>query len=249
MAGKRITELSIHSGTLGTYWIVGQDENQTTATRRLATDLAGTGGGASSASAISFSPTGAIAATNVQAAIAEVDTEKVPTSRTISTSAGLAGGGALSGNLTLSLDVAALSLLSGTAVDSANDMLLLYDASAAGYVKVAPNSLPAGTGTTFAIAVSIPSPTASTYTVVRAPGFAFTINSLVHINNAGTLTAAVQINGVAVTGLSAVAVTSAETTTNATGSNTVATTARVQIVLSSVTGVGEVNFTLRCTRS
>lgn len=49
------------------------------------------------ASAISFTPTGSIAATDVQAAIAEVDTEKVPTSRTVN-------GHALSANVTVTAD-------------------------------------------------------------------------------------------------------------------------------------------------
>lgn len=43
---------------------------------------AGGGGGASTASAVSFTPTGAIAATNVQSALAELDTEKAPTTHT-----------------------------------------------------------------------------------------------------------------------------------------------------------------------
>lgn len=246
--GKRILDLSPHSGVLTNVWVPVQQEGQPVAQRRLASDIAGTGeGGASSASAVSFSPSGGIAATNVQAALAELDGEKALATRSISAGVGLSGGGTLASDRTLSLDIAGLT--QETTVDGANDMLVMYDASVAGYRKVAPGNLPAGTGTAFAIAVSIVWPEAATYTIVRSPGYGFTVGSLVHITDVGTLTAALQIDGVAVTGLSAVAVDSSETTTNATGSNVMGSTARLQITLSNVSGVGEVNFTIRAVRS
>jgi fermentation-respiration switch protein FrsA (DUF1100 family) len=58
---------------------------------------------AHAASAISFSATGGVAATNVQTAIAEVDTEKANKTITISAGTGLTGGGDLSANRTISL--------------------------------------------------------------------------------------------------------------------------------------------------
>ncbi len=55
------------------------------------------------ASAVTVTPTGGIAATTAQAALAELDTEKVPSTRTVSAGAGLSGGGDLSANRTLSV--------------------------------------------------------------------------------------------------------------------------------------------------
>jgi hypothetical protein len=50
------------------------------------------------AEGVSFIPSGGIVATNVQAALVELDTEKVPTTRQITTTGLLTGGGALSGD-------------------------------------------------------------------------------------------------------------------------------------------------------
>ncbi len=61
------------------------------------------------ASAVTVTPTGGIASTTAQAALAELDTEKVPTTRTISTGAGLSGGGDLSANRTLSIPIDAIT--------------------------------------------------------------------------------------------------------------------------------------------
>lgn len=58
------------------------------------------------ASAVAFTPTGNIAATTVQTALAEVDSEKAPTSRTITAGSGLSGGGALASDLALSVNFA-----------------------------------------------------------------------------------------------------------------------------------------------
>ncbi len=65
--------------------------------------VTGGAGGSSAASAVTVTPSGGIASTNVQAALAELDSEKVPTTRTVSTGAGLTGGGDLSANRTLSV--------------------------------------------------------------------------------------------------------------------------------------------------
>lgn len=64
--------------------------------------------GTGNANGITFTPAGTIAATNVQAALQELDGDiqaRVPTSRTLTTSTGLTGGGDLSANRTLSFDV------------------------------------------------------------------------------------------------------------------------------------------------
>ncbi len=72
---------------------------------------------------------GNIAATTIQGAIDELDTEKVPTSRTVGTGAnsGLSGGGDLSANRNLVVDITGTTDL-GAAVDNA-DELLIYDVS------------------------------------------------------------------------------------------------------------------------
>lgn len=55
------------------------------------------------ASQITNTPAGTIAATNVQAALNELDAEKVPTTRNISAGAGLSGGGDLSADRSISM--------------------------------------------------------------------------------------------------------------------------------------------------
>lgn len=55
------------------------------------------------ASQITNTPAGSIAATTAQAAIDELDSEKVPNTRTVSAGAGLTGGGDLSANRTISM--------------------------------------------------------------------------------------------------------------------------------------------------
>jgi hypothetical protein len=60
-------------------------------------------GTAGAASNVAFTPAGDIAATNVQTAIQELDTEKVPTTRTISAGGIATGGGALSANRTITV--------------------------------------------------------------------------------------------------------------------------------------------------
>lgn len=58
------------------------------------------------ASAITNTPAGGLVATTVQAALNELDTEKVPTTRTITVSSPLTGSGNLSSNLTISIPAA-----------------------------------------------------------------------------------------------------------------------------------------------
>lgn len=62
--------------------------------------------GTISAAMVSFTPTGAVAATNVQAAIEELDTEKVPTTRTITATAPITIAGGASANLSADRTIA-----------------------------------------------------------------------------------------------------------------------------------------------
>lgn len=61
------------------------------------------------ASSITNTPAGTVAATDVQAAINELDTEKVPTTRQVSTTLPLTGGGALASDKTLDINDATLA--------------------------------------------------------------------------------------------------------------------------------------------
>lgn len=110
---------------------------------------------------IDNTPAGNIAATNVQAALNELDTEKaaashthvqadvtnlvsdlagkVPTTRTITAGSGLSGGGDLSANRSLALDINGLT--NDASPDLAADYVPTYDASAAGLKKVLLNLL------------------------------------------------------------------------------------------------------------
>ena len=90
------------------------------------------------AAQVTNTPAGNIAATTVQAAIDELDTEKVPTTRTVSVSGALTGGGNLSGNRTITLDVNGLT--EDTAPLRATDYILTYDVSASTHKKAKLNS-------------------------------------------------------------------------------------------------------------
>jgi hypothetical protein len=117
----------------------------------------------------------------------------VPTSTTISTSTGLTGGGDLSANRTIALDINALTA-DGTP-DGAADYVLTYDASASGHKKVLLNNLPGGSSTnSFAtIAVSGQSDVvadSSTDTLTLVAGSNITITT-----NAGTDTITINSTG------------------------------------------------------
>ncbi|MDF2747923.1 MAG: hypothetical protein K0S98_2210 [Propionibacteriaceae bacterium] len=70
-------------------------------------------------------------------------TDRVPTSRTVSAGTGLTGGGDLSANRTLALDINGLSVVT---VDPAADFLAVYDTSGAVIGKAIPNNLGVGGG-------------------------------------------------------------------------------------------------------
>jgi hypothetical protein len=67
------------------------------------------------------------------------------------------------------------------------------------------------------------------------PPYAGTINSLKHICNTGSFTAAIQINGGVVTGLSAITPTGTITTTNASAANTFTAGQPIDAVITSAT--------------
>ena len=79
---------------------------------------------------------GTIAATNVQAAINELDSDKVATTRAVNTAAGsgLSGGGDLSADRSLSVNINGTT---AETVAAANDEILIYDTSATALRKMA----------------------------------------------------------------------------------------------------------------
>jgi hypothetical protein len=91
------------------------------------------------------------------------------------------------------------------------------------------------------ISIPIRSPIDGTYPICINPRFAMLIKQASYKTDVGTCTVAVQINGTNITGLSALAVTSTEATTVATAANVVAIGDTVQLVLTSVSGVGYLN--------
>jgi len=80
--------------------------------------------------------------------------------------------------------------------------------------------------------------------------FAYTINELYQIQtSSGTVTAAVKINGTAVTGMSSISVSSTAQNVAASGANTVSVGDRVQLVFSSNSGATNILGTLAATRT
>ena len=71
-------------------------------------------------------------------------TDRVPTTRTVTAGAGLTGGGDLSANRTLALDLN--SLTADPTPDAANDYIATWDASATAHKKVLLSNLPGGGG-------------------------------------------------------------------------------------------------------
>lgn len=92
-------------------------------------------------------------------------------------------------------------------------------------------------------------PAAHTVVLVQYAEFACTIDRITVLTSAGTLTLAVQIDGVDVTAMDAIAVTSVEQTVTATGANDVAVGATVTAVISAPAGgAADLAFTIRTTR-
>lgn len=92
-------------------------------------------------------------------------------------------------------------------------------------------------------------PIDKTYILDESASYAYTINTLIIKTTAGTLTAAVQINGTPVTGISAVSVSSTPTTATATAANTVSIGNRITLVCSSSSAPTDLSFTLKFTRT
>lgn len=101
IAGDRI-ELRLVAAALNGILVDANAYTDTEAGSQIQAHVEDTSG-AHVASAIAVTPAGNIAATDVQAALQELDTEKVATSVTVTGTGGLTGGGALSSNLTLSI--------------------------------------------------------------------------------------------------------------------------------------------------
>lgn len=98
VAGDKI-ELRVTAAALGSIYTDAKNYTDSTAVGAV-TSHTGNATGAHAASAISFSATGNISSTNVQAAVAELDTEKADKTTTVTGSAGITATGNL-GALTL----------------------------------------------------------------------------------------------------------------------------------------------------
>lgn len=97
--------------------------------------------------------------------------------------------------------------------------------------------------------IYVETPSNKTYPIDTIAAFPYTINTVNGIKtSAGTITAAVKINGSAVTGLSAIAVDASANVT-ATGANTVLTGDVVSLVLTSNSAADSLQFTLKATRN
>lgn len=123
------------------------------------------------AAQVTNTPAGNIAATTVQTALNELDTEKVATTRNIAVSGALTGGGTLAADRTITLDVNGLT--EDTAPSRANDFILTYDASAGSHKKAKLNSFFKPEGYVYAtwtyssavpyVELSVPSPVTDYY--------------------------------------------------------------------------------------
>jgi len=100
------------------------------------------------------------------------------------------------------------------------------------------------------VSIAITAPVNETVTLSAYAPAPFTITALMQARlSAGSLTAAVAINGTPVTGLSVVAVTTTPSDTSATGANTVATGDVVTLTISGVSGATDFLASLVGTRA
>lgn len=90
---------------------------------------------------------------------------------------------------------------------------------------------------------------ATTYTISPSSAYGYTINTLKVICTSGTCTAAIKINGVAVTGISAVSVSNVIATGTATALNTVAVGDVVTFVTSSNSSLIDIKAAIKITRT
>lgn len=89
---------------------------------------------------------------------------------------------------------------------------------------------------------------ATTYTIELYANYAYTINELKIIADAGTCTAALKINGTNVTGISAVSVSTSIATGTASAANTVAVGDKITLVTTSNSGLNNLQLTIKTTR-
>lgn len=95
----------------------------------------------------------------------------------------------------------------------------------------------------------VESPTAKTYILDQYAEFAYTINRITTDLASGTVTGALQINGVDVTSCTGISLTSSEVQTTCTAANTVAVGDTVSMVLSSASSPVDLAFTVKYTRN
>jgi hypothetical protein len=93
------------------------------------------------------------------------------------------------------------------------------------------------------------SPINGTYIIEHVAKYAYTIEEIDIVCDAGSCTVAIAIDGTNVTGLSSVSVTTTSNNVAATAANTVAIGQEVTIVVSAVSGINNLTATLNTTRS
>lgn len=89
----------------------------------------------------------------------------------------------------------------------------------------------------------------TTYVIEYYAAYAYNINQLKIVADAGTCTAAVKINGTNVTGISAVSVSTSVATGTATAANAVAVGDKVTLVITSPSGLNNLQASIKTTRT
>lgn len=92
-------------------------------------------------------------------------------------------------------------------------------------------------------------PDAQTIVLDQSAAFAYDINTLITQLTAGTLTAALKINGTNVTSISSHSATTSEVTSTATAAYSVAVGDTVTLVLSSISSAANLSFSIKTTRT
>lgn len=95
----------------------------------------------------------------------------------------------------------------------------------------------------------VPVPTNSTVTLRLNAKYAYTVDNMSIKTTSGTITAALQIDGVSVTSISAVAVTSTEQTATATGANTASAGTTLNLVLTSNSSAANLSGSIQITKA
>jgi len=87
----------------------------------------------------------------------------------------------------------------------------------------------------------------NTYVLELSAAYGYTVNNVSIISGAGTCTAALKINAVSITGLSAIPVSTLLTTAIA-GTNTVSAGDKLTLILSSTSGLNNLQVSIKTTR-